>query len=91
MRTVRCRTLFGAFDDDEELSMETEIRQLKQKVAAYERQKRELEEAVVGLNIKFRGTNYDSNTTGYVRVFLFISSMWCPGFRDINTATTEQL
>ena len=102
VRTVRpssrCRTMFGAFDDEEDLSMENEIRQLKHKVALYAKQKKELEEAVVGLNIKFRGT---SNIYIYIYIYIYayiyrgvclvISPLWCPGLRDINTATNEQL
>ena len=53
-------TLDLNYDDEGFMDMETEIQQLKQQVSTYEKQKSELEAAVVSLNIKFRGSSEDS-------------------------------
>ena len=50
-------TLDLNYDDEGFMDMETEIQQLKQQVSTYEKQKSELEAAVVSLNIKFRGSS----------------------------------
>ena len=50
-------TLDLNYDDEGFMDMETEIQQLKQQVSTYEKQKKELEAAVVSLNIKFRGSS----------------------------------
>ena len=69
--------MFDAFDDGDVVSMETEIQQLKRKVSTYEKQKDELEEAVVALNIKFRGSTCDNECAcNCVVVLIFVPLFW---------------